>query len=406
MFIFQPGEEGYDGAGLILREGVLEASGSRPVAAYGLHVSASLPNGVFRTRRGPLMAAGDGVRVAVQGRGGTAANVIPDDARFDVTVRSFSPESKKKVREGIIRVCSGIAAAHGLTVDVDYVEQYPVTVNDDTEAEFVADVVADVHGPERFTWAAQAATGSEDFSRVLAEVPGAFVFLGAGPTDRDPTTAAYNHSPLAEFDDSVLGGGAVLYSELALRRLARPDSRSLLVVGAGRISELLIEAHQAVLPIERVMVWARRPEQAQALAARCGGEAVDSIATGLAAADMVSAATLSEVPLICGADLRPGTHLDLVGAFRPTMRETDGEAVARSRVFIDTLSGVQAEAGDLIQAAAEGHFAWDDVVADMSELIAGTKPGRTSAGEITLFKSVGAAIEDLAAARLVAASGG
>lgn len=195
-------------------------------------------------------------------------------------------------------------------------------------------------------------------------------------------------------------------SALMAQRLARPDSRTLLVVGAGRISELLIEAHRTVLPIERVLVWARRPEQAQALAARCGGEAVDSIAMGLAAADVVSAATLSEVPLIHGADLRPGMHLDLVGAFRPTMRETDGEAVARSRVFIDTLSGVQAEAGDLIQAAAERHFVWDDVVADMSELIAGTKPGRTNASEITLFKSVGAAIEDLAAARLVAASGG
>lgn len=271
VFMFQPGEEGFDGAGLMLEEGVLEASGSRPVAAYGLHVSASMPpRGVFVTRRGPLMAASDVVRVTVLGRGGhgsaphatldpiptacemvtalqtfaarsfapfdpvvvtvgsfhagTAANVIPDDARFDVTVRTFAPETREKARAGIIRVCSGIAAAHGLDVDVDYVEQYPVTVNDDTEAEFVADVVAEVHGPERFAWSPQPATGSEDFSRVLDEVPGAFVFLGACPTDRDPTTAAYNHSPLAEFDDSVLGDGAALYGELALRRLTRPDA--------------------------------------------------------------------------------------------------------------------------------------------------------------------------------------
>ncbi|MGO4203761.1 M20/M25/M40 family metallo-hydrolase [Rhodococcus sp. TAF43] len=105
-------------------------------------------------------------------------------------------------------------------MDVDYSEQYPVTVNDDTEAEFVADVVSQVHGPERFAWRPDPASGSEDFSRVLTEIPGAFVFLGECPTNRDPTAAAYNHSPLAEFDDSGLGDGAALYSELALRRLA------------------------------------------------------------------------------------------------------------------------------------------------------------------------------------------
>ncbi|WP_305092844.1 M20 family metallopeptidase [Prescottella sp. R16] len=266
VFMFQPGEEGYDGAGHMLVEGVLEASGSRPVAAYGLHVSASgAPGGVFVTRKGPLMAASDVVTVTVLGRGGhgsapyatldpippacemvtalqtfaarsfpsfdpvvitagafhagTAANVIPDDARFDLSVRSFSQENREKVRDGIIRVCRGIAAAHGMDVDVDYHEQYPVTVNDDTEAEFVADVVAETYGPERFAWQPQPATASEDFSRVLDEIPGAFVFLGACPADRDPTKAAYNHSPHAEFDDSVLADGAALYSELAVRRL-------------------------------------------------------------------------------------------------------------------------------------------------------------------------------------------
>ncbi|WP_137723125.1 M20 metallopeptidase family protein [Prescottella subtropica] len=270
VFMFQPGEEGYDGAGHMLAEGVLEASGSRPVAAYGLHVSASgMPGGAFVTRKGPLMAASDVATVTVLGRGGhgsaphasldpipagcemvsalqtfvarsfpafdpvvvtvgsfhagTAANVIPDDARFDLTVRSFSQENREKARDGVIRVCRGVAAAHGLEVDVDYREQYPVTVNDDVEAGFVADVVAETYGPERFTWQPQPATGSEDFSRVLDEIPGAFVFLGACPPDRDPSQAAYNHSPLAEFDDSVLGDGAALYSELALRRLARVE---------------------------------------------------------------------------------------------------------------------------------------------------------------------------------------
>ncbi|CAM3110908.1 M20 family metallopeptidase [Prescottella defluvii] len=271
VFMFQPGEEGYDGAGHMLAEGVLEASGSRPVAAYGLHVTASgPPGGVFVTRKGPLMAASAVATVRVLGRGGhgsspyaaldpipaacemvtalqtfatrtfapfdpvvltvgtfhagTAANVIPDDARFDITVRTFSPESQAKARDGITRVCRGIAAAHGLEVDVDYDEQYPVTVNDDTEAEFVADVVTEVHGPERFAWQPQPASASEDFSRVLNEIPGAFVFLGACPADRDPTTAAFNHSPLAEFDDAVLGDGAALYGELALQRLAASEA--------------------------------------------------------------------------------------------------------------------------------------------------------------------------------------
>ncbi len=139
-------------------------------------------------------------------------------------MRTFSPENQAKVRDGITRVCRGIAAAHGLEVDVDYDEQYPVTVNDDTETQFVADVVAEVHGPERFAWQPQPAAASEDFSRVLNEIPGAFVFLGACPADRDPAAAAFNHSPLAEFDDAVLGDGAALYSELALRRLAAVDS--------------------------------------------------------------------------------------------------------------------------------------------------------------------------------------
>lgn len=193
-------------------------------------------------------------------------------------------------------------------------------------------------------------------------------------------------------------------SALVARRLARPDLSTLLVLGAGRIAELLIEAHRAVLPINRVLVWSRRSDQAEALAARCNGEAITEIEGGLAVADIVSAATLSREPLIRGAAPRPGTHLDLVGAFRPSMRETDSEAVARATVFIDTLGGAEAEAGDLIQAKAEGRFAWSDVAADLRELVTGAHPGRTNPQEITLFKSVGAAIEDLAAARLVAAA--
>jgi ornithine cyclodeaminase len=128
---------------------------------------------------------------------------------------------------------------------------------------------------------------------------------------------------------------------------------------------------------------------------------VSDIATGLAEADIVSAATLSREPLILGRCVRPGTHVDLVGAYAPAMRETDGAAVEKSTVFIDTPGGARAEAGDLIQAIAERRFAWDRVAADLLGLVTGMHQGRESADEITLFKSVGAAIEDLAAARLV-----
>lgn len=195
-------------------------------------------------------------------------------------------------------------------------------------------------------------------------------------------------------------------SALASRLLSRPESSTLLMLGAGRMARLLVEAHRTVRPITRVLLWSRRPEQAEALAAELGAEVTGDIDAGLQQADIVSAATLSKIPLVRGAALRPGTHLDLVGAFTPAMREADAEAVARSTVFIDTLGGARAEAGELLQAQAEGRFQWSDVAADLAALVTGAHPGRRRSAEITLFKSVGAAIEDLAAARLVAADAG
>ncbi|GAA3530895.1 M20 family metallopeptidase [Amycolatopsis ultiminotia] len=265
VFMFQPGEEGCDGAGAMLDEGVLTASG-RPVdAAFGLHVSASrTARGRFTCRPGPLMAASDAVEVRVLGAGGhgsapeqsrdpipaacemvsalqtrmtrgfgafepavltvgsfhagTRRNVIPDDAVFEATVRSFDPEVRERIRAEVIRVCEGIAAAHGLDVEVRYEAEYPLTVNHDEGHEFVAGTVREVFGEERFTLLPQPMTGSEDFSRVLAKVPGAFVFLGASRS-ADPDTAPDNHSPRAAFDDSVLADGATLLAELACRRL-------------------------------------------------------------------------------------------------------------------------------------------------------------------------------------------
>lgn len=205
--------------------------------------------------------------------------------------------------------------------------------------------------------------------------------------------------PLATMDGAVLTARrTAATSALASRHLSRADSSTLLMVGSGKLAPMLIEAHRAVRPIEQVLVWGRDPAKAAAL-----GEAVTDLNAAAGVADIVSAATLSREPLVHGAALRPGTHLDLVGAYKHDRREADGDAVARASVFIDTEGGAKAEAGDLILAIGEGWFAWDRVKGDLADLVSRRHPGRTSRDEITLFKSVGAAIEDLAAARLVLA---
>ncbi|MBS7699726.1 MAG: ornithine cyclodeaminase family protein [Chelatococcus sp.] len=195
-------------------------------------------------------------------------------------------------------------------------------------------------------------------------------------------------------------------SALASRYLSRPDSRTLLLVGTGHVAEHLPAAHRAVRPIERVMIWGRNPQHARGLAERlCSGgfdaAAISDLPAGISEADIISCATTASAPLIAGKLLRPGTHLDLVGAFTPQMRESDDEAVRRSRVFVDTYAGALAEAGDLLQPIAAGTWQADRVCADLHELTSKARPGRISEDEITLFKSVGAAIEDLAAARLL-----
>lgn len=271
VFMFQPGEEGHDGARLMLAEGLLDAAGRRPIAAYALHVASDrLPLGVFGTRGGPLLASSNNLRVTVQGSGGhgsqpfkakdpvpvaceivlalqtfvtrsfdvfdpvvltvgsihagTKENIIPDMASFDATVRCFSPESLARMRDGVVAVCRGIAGAHGLGIDAEFEEMYPVTVNNPDEAAFVADTVADTMGENRFTELPHPQPAAEDFSRVIEAVPGAMVMVGACPPDRDHTRAPGNHSPRAEFDDAVLPEGAALLAELATRRLAAAAS--------------------------------------------------------------------------------------------------------------------------------------------------------------------------------------
>jgi amidohydrolase len=267
IFMFQPGEEGSGGAGVMIGEGVLGAAGERPVAAYALHVfSDMLGSGVFAMRPGPAMAASDAISVTVRGRGGhasvphrtldpvpatcemvtalqtlvtrrfdvfdpvvitvgsfhagTARNVTPDEARFEATARSYSPAARKRLQDETLRLVHGIADAHGLAVEARYTEGYPVTVNDPAEAAFAAATAADLFGPARAETPGQPLTGAEDFSFVLNQVPGAFIMLGACPPGTDPLTAPSNHSASALFDDSVLADGAALYAELALRRLA------------------------------------------------------------------------------------------------------------------------------------------------------------------------------------------
>ncbi|HWW57792.1 MAG TPA: ornithine cyclodeaminase family protein [Sphingopyxis sp.] len=198
-------------------------------------------------------------------------------------------------------------------------------------------------------------------------------------------------------------------SVLAASRLARPESATLFVIGTGALNAPIIEAYASAFGLTRVLVWGRDAAKAEeaARAARDRGypaAAIATVAAGLAEADIVSAATLATEPLIAGALLRPGMHVDLIGAFRPDMREADVEAFARARVFVDTREGALEEAGDLLRAIATGAICTNAIEADLAALCSGAHPGRSDDRDaITLFKSVGTAIEDLAAAELVAA---
>ncbi|MGH3304377.1 MAG: M20/M25/M40 family metallo-hydrolase, partial [Streptosporangiaceae bacterium] len=141
------------------------------------------------------------------------------------TVRSFSPAARAAVKQAAPKLARDVAAAHGLTVTAAYEDGYPVTVNNDDEVAFAEQIVADVLGAGRFVTAPNPIPGSEDFSYVLNEVPGAYLMLGAVPANADPLTAPFNHSAQAVFDDAALPAGAALYAALALRRLARGVAR-------------------------------------------------------------------------------------------------------------------------------------------------------------------------------------
>jgi amidohydrolase len=266
VFMFQPGEEGYDGARHMIDAGVLDAAGGRVDAAFALHVTSSMfGGGVVATKPGPLMAAADILRVTVRGRGGHASaphraqdpipaaaemvtalqtlvtrtfdvfdpvvitvgafhagtqhNIIPDLAEFEATVRSFSPESQTRVADAAVRLCRGIAAAHGLQADVEWQTLYPATLNHADESRFVSELATEMFGAPRSVTMPVPMTGAEDFSRVIEAVPGSMAFLGACPPGADPATAPFNHSPVAVFDERVLQDGAALYAQFAAARL-------------------------------------------------------------------------------------------------------------------------------------------------------------------------------------------
>ncbi len=213
--------------------------------------------------------------------------------------------------------------------------------------------------------------------------------------------------PLAVLDGRPLTAWrTAATSALAARHLARADAASLLMVGAGALARHLVRAHAAVRPIRNVTLWNRTRRNAAALASELDdtGLAIaiaDDLETAVRKADIVSCATLSSAPLLRGAWLREGTHIDLVGSFTPMMREADDNVVRRGRIYVDTREGALQEAGDIVDPIARGVITQADVQGDLFELCRGKVLGRATDREITLFKSVGTAIEDLAAAMLV-----
>ncbi|MDJ1158885.1 ornithine cyclodeaminase family protein [Chelatococcus sp. SYSU_G07232] len=235
----------------------------------------------------------------------------------------------------------------------------------------------------------------DNAARSLPSVLGTYLLMD-GQTGR----------PLAALDGTRLTlWRTACASALASRYLSRADARHLVMVGAGALAPFMVRAHAAVRPIERVTLWTRRREAAEQLAARFAGEAfavsvADDLEAAVRQADVISCATLSTEPIVRGAWLKPGAHLDLVGAFNLKMREADATALQCANVFIDT-DAARTEGGDVALGLEAGAITDADVCADLFALCRGRHRGRALADEITLFKSVGTAIEDLAAAMLV-----
>jgi ornithine cyclodeaminase len=223
------------------------------------------------------------------------------------------------------------------------------------------------------------------------------------------------HGVLVLFDDATGAVRAIVDSALVTRwktaadsllgarLLARPDSRRLLIVGGGAVAESLAEAYRALFPAIAVAIWTRRPEAARLLADRTGAEPVTDLAQAVAAADIVATATLATQPVLRGEWLRPGQHLDLIGAYRADMREADDAALKRSRIFVDSFDTTLEHIGELKDPLARGAIARADVLGDLHDLVAG-RGGRASPADITLFKNGGGAHLDLLTGRAILAA--
>lgn len=268
IVLFQPGEEGHHGADVMIDEGALMVTGSKPIRAYGLHVFSSYPLGMMGSRQGALMASAGDLLVTVSGSGGhgsmpwlskdpisvlneimsslqtmvtkrfsafdpvivnigwvragdtATTNVIPETASFGATVRVFSEENATRLKQFTQELVSSIAEGFGLSATVEFTRATKVLLNDAAAISAVERVTSQLFGEGRYVNLPTPIAGGEDFASILREVPGAFVFMGACPAGVDHTTAATNHSNKAVFDDSVLSDGAALLASLAIDALS------------------------------------------------------------------------------------------------------------------------------------------------------------------------------------------
>ena len=204
--------------------------------------------------------------------------------------------------------------------------------------------------------------------------------------------------------DELTARRTAAVSALAARTLARPDAARLLVVGTGQLAPNMARAHSKVRRFEAIQIWGRDPAAAREVAEMLAAEGLPATATpdldeSIGRADVISCATSATSPVVLGERLAPGTHLDLVGGFRPDMREANDFAITRAALFVDTVPGA-IQSGDLAQPLADGVIAEESIIADLRSLVDGRHPGRRTPEEVTVFKSAGFALADLAAARL------
>ena len=229
-------------------------------------------------------------------------------------------------------------------------------------------------------------------ARGLPSVQGALVLYDA---DTGAVEAVINSALVTRWKTAA-------NSLLGARLLARPDARRLLILGAGEVAAALVDAYRAGFPGIEVTLWNRTPDRARELAAAAGIAVADDLAAAVAAADIVAAATMARAPLLRGDWLRPGQHLDLIGAYRPDMREADDAALRRSRIFVDSRASA-AHIGEIADPLARGVIAEADILGDLHDLVAG-RAGRRDPSEITLFKNAGGAHLDLMVGRAILAA--